>query len=226
MTPYGATIRKMNRNNVFEQYAAEYDEWFNVHVWVYYSEIKALEMFLPKYGKGVEIGIGTGRFSTPFGIKTGVEPSKAMAEIARSRGIEVYDAKAENLPFNDDSFDFAFIVTTICFLDNPLQALKEIRRILHPNGKIVIGMLDKDSPLGKEYESKKRSSKFYQYANFYSVKQILEWLTQLEYHDIQIIQTIFKRPENIKAIEPIKEGYGEGLFVVISACCSFAAPLK
>ena len=185
--------------------------------WVYQSEVTAVKMLLPQSGKGVEIGAGTGRFSVPFGITVGVEPSRAMAEIARSRGMTVYDAKAENLPFDDNAFDFALMVTTICFLEDPLQALKEIRRILRPAGKIIIGMLDKDSPLGKLYETKKNDSKFYRYAKFYTVKQVLKWLNVSGYNHIKTLQTIFHNPEAITTIEPLRKGYGEGLFVVVSA---------
>jgi ubiquinone/menaquinone biosynthesis C-methylase UbiE len=207
----------MKKNNVFEKYAEEYDEWFDVHPWVYRSEVQAVKMALPQGGEGVEIGTGTGRFSIPFDIRIGVEPSGAMAKIARNRGITVYNAKAENLPFDYNAFDFVLMVTTICFLEDPLQALKEIRRILRPAGKIIIGMLDKDSPLGKLYEIKKNGSKFFKHAVFYSVDQILEWLKTLEYDHIQALQTIFRKPEEITALEPIREGYGNGFFVVISA---------
>jgi ubiquinone/menaquinone biosynthesis C-methylase UbiE len=216
-TRYGVIIKMTTKIDIFDKYAKEYDTWFDSNLWVYQSELKAVKMVLPRSGKGVEIGVGTGRFSDPFGITVGVEPSRAMAEIARSRGISVYNSKAEHISINDNAFDFALMITTICFLEDPLQALREIKRILRPAGKIIIGMLDKDSPLGMEYESKKKSSKFYQYANFYSVNQVLEWLRQLQYYDIQIIQTIIKKPEDIKDIEPIQEGHGEGLFVVISA---------
>jgi ubiquinone/menaquinone biosynthesis C-methylase UbiE len=202
---------------VFDKYAGEYDAWFDDHIWAYQSELQAVKMLLPQTGKGVEIGIGTGRFAVPFGITVGVEPSGAMAEIARSRGITVHDAKAEALPFDDNTFDFALMVTTICFLEDPLQALKEIRRILRPNGKILIGMLDKDSPLGKLYEMKKNDSTFFKYARFYAVKQVLEWLTISVYNHVQILQTIFHNPEEITALEPVKKGHGEGFFVVISA---------
>ncbi len=207
----------MNQINTFDKYAEEYDTWFDTNLWVYQSELQAVKMLLPQSSQGVEIGVGTGRFSVPFDIKIGVEPSEAMANIARSRGITVYDAKAEALPFDDNVFDFALMVTTICFLENPLQALREVRRIFHPAGKIIIGMLDKDSPLGREYESQKKSSKFYQYANFYSVSRVLEWLKITGYNDIHILQTIFRRPDKITVVEPIREGYGEGLFIVISA---------
>ena len=207
----------MSKVNIFDEYAGEYDGWFDTNYWVYQSEVQAVKRFVPQNGKGIEIGVGTGRFSVPFGITVGVEPSGAMAEIARKRGITVYDAKADNLPFDDSTFDFALMVTTICFLEDPLQALKEIRRILCPDGKIIIGMLDKDSPLGNEYDAKKKSSKFYQYAEFYSVNQVLEWLRISGYDHVQVLQTIFHNPEEITALEPVKEGHGEGLFVVISA---------
>jgi len=207
----------MNKINIFDKYAEEYDKWFDDSIWAYQSELQAVRMLLPQSGKGVEIGTGTGRFSIPFGITIGVEPSKAMAEIAGSRGITVYDAKAENLPFENNSFDYVLMVTTICFLEDLLQALREIRRILCPTGKIIIGMLDKDSPLGKLYEMKKNDSTFFKYASFYAVNEVLEWLSLSGYNHVQILQTIFHNPEEINALEPVKEGHGEGFFVVISA---------
>ena len=206
-----------NKIDIFDKCFEEYDKWFDTYLSVYQSELRAVEMLLPKVGKGIEIGVGTGRFSVPFGITIGVEPSRRMAKIARSRGITVYDSQAENLPFKENVFDFVLMVTTICFLEDPLKALREIRRILHSSGKIIIGMLDKDSPLGRQYEVSKNDSKFFKYAEFYSVRQVLEWLKTSGYSNVHVLQTIFRRPEEIIALEPVKEGYGEGLFAVISA---------
>ena len=146
--------------NIFEEAAVEYDEWFETHNWVYNSELEAVRKLIPETGTGIEIGVGTGRFSIPFGIKVRIEHTNAMAEISRNRGICVIEAKAEALPFKDNSFGFALMVTTLCFLENPLQALKETKRIIKPSGKIIIGMLDKDSPLGRLYEEKKRKVNF------------------------------------------------------------------
>jgi len=203
--------------NAFEEAAVEYDEWFDTHKWVYQSEVEAVRKFIPETGEGIEIGVGTGRFSVPFGIKVGVEPAKAMAEIARKRGITVYEAKAENLPFHANSFDFALMVTTLCFLEDTFHALKGIKRILKPTGKIVIGMLDEDSPPGKLCEEKRKKSKFYKDARFYSVNQVLDWLKKLKFNNLQTVQTIFKNPDKIQSLEPIEKGFGKGLFVVISA---------
>ncbi|NQE44678.1 Ubiquinone/menaquinone biosynthesis C-methyltransferase UbiE [ANME-1 cluster archaeon GoMg2] len=207
----------MSENQIFEDGAEEYDKWFDEHKFAYESEILALGTLIPKNSTGLEVGVGTGRFAAPFGIQIGVEPARAMADIARKRGITVYEAKAEELPFDNDSFDFILMTTTICFLQNPMPALQESRRVIKSGGNIIIGMIDSDSFLGKAYESKKKDSKFYKYAHFYSVNQVLVWLRELGYGHIRICQTIFKNPEKITAIEPVKDGYGRGGFVVISA---------
>ena len=202
---------------IFEQHAREYDRWFEEHTYAYESEVLAVQSLLPRRGTGLEVGVGTGRFALPLGIKVGVEPAHAMASIARQRGIRVYEARAEELPFANESFDFVVMVTTICFLRDPLQALQETRRVLKPRGRVIIGMIDSDSPLGKAYEAKKSESTFYRYAHFYSVTQVIEWLTRLGFGTIKTCQTVFENPEEMAALEPVKDGYGEGGFVVIAA---------
>ena len=135
--------------NIFEESAQEYDDWYARNEFAYRSELAALKAFMPTEGHGLEIGVGTGRFAAPLGIKVGVEPARAMAEIARSRGIRVTRAYAEALPFADDSFDFVMLVTVLCFLSDPIQALRETMRVLKPQSRLIIGMIDPDSPLGK-----------------------------------------------------------------------------
>ena len=207
----------MNSIEIFEKYAQEYDEWFDTNRFAYESEVRALKRFIPQDSNGLEVGVGTGRFAVPLGVKIGVEPAKAMADRARKRGIEVYEAKAEKLPFADSSFDFVLIVATLCFVQDPLQALREAKRVLKPGGYIIIGLIDKESFLGKLYESKKKESKFYRHATFYAIKQVSDWLKRLELEDVKTGQTIFKLPQEMTAIESVKAGYGEGGFIVIVA---------
>ena len=75
--------------NAFDQHASEYDRWFDEHDLIYQSEVNALRKCIPRGGNGIEIGIGSGRFSVPFGIRLGVEPSRAMSYIAHGRGVTV-----------------------------------------------------------------------------------------------------------------------------------------
>ena len=80
---------------VFEKHAREYDRWFETHAYAYESEVVAMRSLLPRGGKGLDVGVGTGRVASRVGIKVGVEPAHAMASIARQRGIDVYEASAE-----------------------------------------------------------------------------------------------------------------------------------
>ena len=208
---------KKSASDVFDKYCDEYEEWFDNHKCVYRSEIEAVRRFLPPRGTGIEIGVGTGRFSEPFGIRVGIEPAGGMADIARRKGIAVYDARAESTPFGNNSFDFALFVTVICFLGNPLEALREARRIIKPGGRIIIGMIDRGSPLGRAYEHRKSESKFYRNARFRSVRQVIRWLQELGCEHIETCQTLFGDVIDITSDEPVKDGYGEGGFVVISA---------
>lgn len=76
-------------NNPFDKITKEYDQWFDDNMNTFLSELEVVRFFLPKEGKGVEIGVGTGRFAMELGIGSGIEPSETMAMFAKQRGIEV-----------------------------------------------------------------------------------------------------------------------------------------
>lgn len=199
----------------FEEYSKEYDEWFIRNETVYLAELNAIKSLIPSGKTGVEIGVGSGRFALPLGIKIGVEPSRKMADMARKRGIQVYEAVAEELPFDSGIFDFALMVTTICFVDDLLKSFKEVYRVLKSDGFIVVGFVDKNSELGRSYQLKKSRSKFYGDAVFYSTEDVIEYLRKTQFEVAVIKQTIF--PNSSKKIDLVKDGYGEGSFVVIKA---------
>lgn len=207
----------MARTRPFEEQPLLYEEWFERNRFVYESELLAVKTQLPESGKGVEIGVGSGRFAVPLGIKIGVEPAVAMGEMARNRGIEVIGGLAEALPFKECEFEFALMVTAICFFDDAETALKEAYRVVGLNGVLVIGFVDKESLIGKSYLKRRHESLFYGIATFYSVDEVANYLRKTGFRDLGFSQTIFKPLKEITAIEPVKEGYGEGSFVVIKA---------
>ena len=45
---------------IFEQYAQDYDRWFEEPAYAYESEVLALRRFIPRSGRGLEVGVGTG----------------------------------------------------------------------------------------------------------------------------------------------------------------------
>jgi ubiquinone/menaquinone biosynthesis C-methylase UbiE len=203
--------------SIFEVHHKRYDAWYDRNKFAYLSELEAIKKVLPQTGKGLEIGAGTGRFAVPLGIKLGVEPSSKMASIAKERGVEVFQSKAEKLPFPDSSFDFVLMVTTICFLDNIEAAFKEACRVLKAKGRLILGFVDKTSPLGKLYQENKSQSAFYNIATFYSTDEVLAYLKKTGFSEFTFWQTIFHNLSVIKDIEPVKSGYGKGSFVVINA---------
>lgn len=201
----------------FENYPFQYEDWFEKNKFAYLSELKAIEEQLPNSGNGIEIGVGSGRFAAPLGIKIGIEPSKRMREIAKRRGIVAIGGVAEFLPFRNSLFDFALMVTTICFLDNIETAFKEAYRVIRTNGQLIIGFVDKDSPIGRLYQKRKKESVFYKIATFYSVDEVIYYLRKTGFKEFDFSQTIFHHLSAIKDIETIKDGYGEGSFVVVKA---------
>ncbi|WKZ76218.1 MAG: methyltransferase domain-containing protein [Vicingaceae bacterium] len=199
----------------FDQNTLEYDQWFEKHSSLYHSEILAIQQAIPQNKKGIEIGVGTGRFAKPLNIEFGVEPSENMAKVAEQRGITVYRAFAENLPIDSSSFDFALMVTTVCFLSDIPKAFSEIHRILKPQGEIILAIIDKNSELGRKYEKEKSTNKFYKDAHFHSTEELTTLLQQSGFQNIQYLQTLTSLKEN--EIEKPEKGYGKGSFVVIKA---------
>ena len=126
-------------------------------------------------------------------------------------GIEVVRGYAEALPILTASFDFALMVTVLCFLADPMPALQEATRILKPQGRLIIGMIDPDSPLGRSYEANKDKSKFYRQARFLPIPQVLKWLAELGYKNPEIRQTVFQSLPDNTAPELLGKGTAPAL---------------
>ncbi|AKB51065.1 ubiquinone/menaquinone biosynthesis methyltransferase [Methanosarcina barkeri str. Wiesmoor] len=204
----------------FDRYAKEYDAWYEKYKPAYESELLALRAFLPENPeklKALEIGAGTGRFASALGIGIGLEPARAMAMLAKQRRLEVVLGVAEFLPIKREQFDLVLIVTALSFFENPNQALREALRVLKPGGQILAGILDKDSPQGRCIESEKKGSKFSTEAHFLSATEVLTYLAEIGFENLEICQTLIKEPEKIKYVELPEKGHGKGRFAVISA---------
>ncbi len=206
----------MVRVKPFETFTERYDFWFERNKAAYLSELEALRKFVTGHNMALEVGVGTARFAAPLGIRFALDPAARMVEIARSRGIESVRGIAEKLPFKNCVFDLVLMVTTICFVDDIDASFREVRRVLKPNGKFVIGFIDRDSLVGKRI-SAMTDNPFYSEATLYSVKEVVEHLEKTGFEVKGFVQTIFDYPEKISQVEPVKEGFGEGSFVVVHA---------
>ncbi|HDT15600.1 MAG TPA: class I SAM-dependent methyltransferase, partial [Firmicutes bacterium] len=151
--------------NIFDKKSSDYDAWYDKNKFIFLSEAVAIKKAIPAKGRGVEIGAGTGRFTKALGIREGVDISSNMLKIAAKRGIKTKKASAYSLPYKTGSFDYALLIVTLCFLKHPLKALTEARRVLKPKGIVIIGIIDRNSRIGRKCKNKK--SIYYKEAVFY-----------------------------------------------------------
>jgi SAM-dependent methyltransferase len=202
---------------VFEEHAPEYDQWFDAHEPVYQAELEALRKFVPVTGMGIEVGVGTGRFAVPLGLRFGLDPSRTMLQKARRRGLSVCQAVGERQPFRDAQFDLVLLVTVICFVDDVPTLFRELRRVLKRDGQLIIGFINRDSERGRSYESRKDASLFYREARFYSVAEVADWVKEAGFGSLRFCETLFGGPTEFSArgLE-VREGYRDGAFVVLS----------
>ena len=175
--------------NLFDLYYQDYEEWFEKHPDIYKAEIETIKALLPR-GKGFEVGVGSGRFAEPLDIKYGIEPSKNMAQIARKRGIEVLETTAEEMDFEEE-FDYILMVTTICFVKNPLKTIQNCYKALKKKGVLLIAFVDLNSPLGKIYEKNKQKSKFYKEAIFFTKEDIINLMKKAGFKEFECVENLY-----------------------------------
>lgn len=199
----------------FETDVARYEAWFVRHPAAYDSELAAVRELWPADADGLEIGAGAGHFAAPLGIRCAVEPSAAMRQRAATRGIAAVEGVAERLPFSDGRFDAALMVTTLCFVADPAQSLREAFRVLRPGGCAVVGFVDRASPLGQEYERNRGNSLFYKTARFFDAAEVAQLLIAAGFANLEYRQTLFAHPDHMQTPDPVRAGFGAGAFVAI-----------
>ena len=207
----------MAKTEPFDNFLNEYEQWFIENNYVYESELQAIRQLLPTKGRGIEVGIGSGLFAKPLGITEGCDPSANMLNQATERGLEVTKGVAENLPYMDESVDYALMVTAICFVDNVDKTFKELHRTIKPNGSVVMAFVDKNSPVGKIYQKEKDKSIFYKDATFFSTKELSDMFVKNGFTIVDTVQTVYGMVNEITEVQQTQKGYGEGSFVVIKA---------
>jgi len=218
MPPTNSRTRKANTGKgpndtewaPFDELAKEYDAWFDREgSLIFFIEVQAFKALLPSLPKPwLEIGVGSGRFAQALGIGTGLDPSIKLVEMARRRGVTAFLRGGEQELFDEESFGTVFLIVTLCFLDSPLDVLKEANRILMPGGKIVLGLVLKESPWGQFYQAKKaQGHRFYKYATFYSGDEVVKLIVQAGFVTEKIVSTLFQKPGEVKSVEEPREGY-------------------
>lgn len=208
--------------SIFESHAKEYDEWYEKNMTVYQCEKRTVDSLKLK-GIGCDIGVGSARLSpvdegNPSTPLIGIDISRQMLLISKKRSIEPLQADAHELPFKNESFDYVFISVTFCFLENPSRMLKEAYRILKPNGVIGVCIVPRNSSWGSFYEERgKKGHKFYKYAKFYTVEEVVEMLNNQRFKVLEYSSTLSYGPMDAPKLEEPSNKIKDMGFVCIKA---------
>jgi SAM-dependent methyltransferase len=131
----------MDRDYELQTHRAEDRHWW------YRGRREVLErvvsgLDLPSPARILDAGCGSGRNMVEFarhGAVTGVELSEASVQLARERGAgEVVAGSVLEMPFADASFDLAASLDVIEHLEDDLTALRELRRVVAPDGALLV----------------------------------------------------------------------------------------
>ncbi len=173
--------------DVFEEYAEDYDRWFYEHCDEYHAELARIRRLFPHPDdRAIEVGVGSGRFAGPLGITLGIEPSPALGRMARQRGIEVIGGRAEAIPLRDASCSSVLLVTVICFLDDPVRAFRELHRILITEGSLIVAFIERGGQIHRKYLCEGGKGRFLSHATFYSQEEVLAFLKDAGFMGVKV----------------------------------------
>jgi ubiquinone/menaquinone biosynthesis C-methylase UbiE len=92
------------------------------------------------------------------------------------------------------SFYLLYLIFTLCFLDEPVKALSEARRVLKKDGMLVVCIVPSDSGLGEEYMRK--DSPFYKVATFFPEEVVANMLARTGFKIVGVSKTLIKYADN------------------------------
>lgn len=183
-------VKESDMGYVFDFKAArEYDNWYQSPENRFIADLEdQLLLGLLGHVRGervLDIGCGTGRHLLMFlemGLDiTGLDASPYMLDIAREKlghRAELHQGLAEDLPFEDNSFDIATFITTLEFVDDVQKALQEACRVA--KNRIFLGVLNRYAIKGIERRlGGMFSESIYNRARFFSVWEVKRYIRQI-----------------------------------------------
>lgn len=234
---------KVKELKSFDAYAEKYDAWFMKNKNLFSSETAVVAWFLKPGERILSVGCGSGLFEYALredydiDIKEGIEPSEAMAEIARKRGMKVWIGTAEDANFGENnSYDTILFNGTPGYVNDLELAFQKANAAIKPKGKIVVIDVPKESSfailynLGKTigswdnkiFEGVKPDAvypiEFVKEARWRTTAEKVELLEKTGFSDFEYAQTLTRHPLYAdESVETPIEGYQKGDYVAIKA---------
>jgi SAM-dependent methyltransferase len=156
----------------------------------------------------LEVGVGSGRFAAALGVEVGLDPASRPLRMALARGVQAVQGAGEHLPFAPGAFGAVLLVVTLCFVADPLAVLREARRVLRPDGSLVLGLVFAESPWGRYYQRRaEEGHPFYSAARFLTRAEAGHLLHEAGLRIVGATCTLLQPPrEEGLEPEPVREG--------------------
>lgn len=177
----GERARSFKKLLFDEEMASRYDSWFSSPMGGYVKEVEdalILDLLRPRPGETLlDVGCGTGTHLLMFkemGLDvSGVDPSEAMLKVAKAKlgnAADLRVAWAEDLPFEDNSFDIVTMISSLEFAQAP-KALSEAFRVA--KSRVFVGVLNSLSANGIQRKIEALIyPTIYRHARFYSIWEL------------------------------------------------------
>jgi ubiquinone/menaquinone biosynthesis C-methylase UbiE len=141
--------RRRSREPIVEEYArlaSDYDKRWRFYIEATIEETLARLRLGPR-DRVLDVGCGTGVLldrligTHPRAQLAGVDPVPEMLDVARRRlsdSVDLREGWAERLPFEARQFDVVVSCNVFHYIRQPVEALREMDRVLRPGGRLII----------------------------------------------------------------------------------------
>lgn len=226
----------------FDQYAGKYDAWFMENERLLKSEVALVAHVMKSPGRALSVGCGSGLFEyflrKDYGIEVseGIEPSEAMADIARKRGMTVTIGTAEESDLGHEQYDTILYNGTPSYISDLETAFEKAYYALKKGGRIVVIDVPKEGSFAMLYNMAKTLGswdhtllqgikphsvypiEFVKEANWRTTGEKADIMERVGFENFHYAQTLTTHPlyANEKFQKPV-DGYESGDYVAISA---------
>ena len=187
----------------FDQWASTYGEdrmtrWFH-----HYQTVALSELDLEGGPGFLEVGCGTGwavrqaAKRIPSGFACGIDISplmieKAASQLDNSENVEFQVASSESLPFGNETFQSILCSNSFHHYENPVRALREIKRVLKPDGRFVLLDSARDVSLGVWLQDRIHRCFEKSHVRYYTTNEMAQLLGDADWKFVGELLTIKK----------------------------------